>query len=227
MLSEHPSEKQPPLDAGAQRIARWRSQGREMLKKEQEQATGRMRRMKTRIEPLSGGNTGAIPPIHTPQLNAVTPWHGCGDVLSPDIFETPTLEIEAVKPPKTEGIPLIPPVKTRVRNHASDVAPDEECVHVIGDKWHYDSPNHSPDRAALNAVIERYHTDLGTYPAALEASESLCGSLMLQQLLHIYNGEAFYLYVAAHGKVHPVRIQPNFWAPFWCISSRIPPTNDK
>lgn len=172
-----------------------------------------MRRMKTRIEPLS--DTGPI----FPRPNPATPWHGCGDDTTLNIFETPTYEMKAINLPKTST------EKTRARNHASDIAPDEECVHVMGGKWHYDSPKHGPNKMTLNAVIERYRADLGVYPEVLEASESLCETLMLQQLLHIYNGEAFYLYVAAHGKVHPVRIQPNFWSPFWCISARTPSAN--
>lgn len=211
--NQQPREEHPP-HAGEQRIERWRNQAREQLRKEQEQATGRMRRLKTRIEPLKS-DTGPI----IPQPNAVTPWHGCGDDATLDIFETPTYEMKAITLPKTSA------EKTRARNHASDIAPEEESVHVMGGKWHYDSPKHGPNKMTLNNVVECYLAQFGAYPKALEASESLCGTLMLQQVLHIYNGDAFYLYVNERGQVHPVRIQQNFWSPFWCISAHIPSTN--
>lgn len=205
--NQQPREEHPP-HAGEQRIERWRNQAREQLRKEQEQATGRMRRLKTRIEPLSGTE-----PI-IPQPSAVTPWHGCGDNTTLDIFETPTVyEMKAITLPKT-----------RARNHDSDIPPEQEMVYVSNGKWHFDSSAHMPDRATLNAVVERYYQDFHRYPSnfKFEVSEGFYANLCIFNILEMHGDLGIYHYKDQNGCYHPIQIAPNFWSPFWCIASKLP-----
>jgi hypothetical protein len=171
------------------------------------QVTGKIPRLKTRLTALESKQT--TDPILMRQPNPSTPWHG---VDSRDIFDTPTLHMEAIKIPAVQEVS---PMSAK-NMHDTDIPPEQDMVYVTSGKWHFDSPAHMPDRSTLNTVLERYYLDFHHYPSKLEVSEGFYAHLCLFNLLDMQEDRALFRY-----KDWYVQIVPNFWAPFWCISTKL------